>query len=81
MVGRHRTCATPVWRSHARFFVVAKIPILPDFGINFHFIHKWGGEAALVIVVVHVLAASKHHFYDRDNVLVRMLNLRGNRSR
>lgn len=57
----------------ANFFGVAKIPILPDFGINFHFIHKWGGNAALALITLHILAAMKHHFYDRDDVLVRML--------
>ena len=57
----------------ASFFGVAKIPILPDFGINFHFIHKWGGNAVLVLIALHILAALKHHFYDRDDVLIRML--------
>ena len=60
----------------ASFFGLAKIPILPDFGINFHFIHKWGGKVALVLIALHVLAALKHHFYDRDDVLVRMMRLR-----
>ena len=62
----------------ASFFGLAKIPILPDFGINFHFIHKWGGNAALVLIALHILAAMKHHFFDRDDVLVRMLGLRKN---
>lgn len=59
----------------ASFFGVAKIPILPDFGINFHFIHKWCGNAVLALIALHILAALKHHFYDRDDVLVRMLRL------
>jgi cytochrome b561 len=58
----------------ANFFGVAKIPILPDFGINFHFIHKWGGKAVLAIIFLHILAALKHHFFDRDEVLIRMLS-------
>ena len=57
----------------ASLFGVTKIPLLPDFGINFHFIHKWGGKAVLALVAIHVLAALKHHFYDRDNVLRRMM--------
>jgi cytochrome b561 len=65
----------------ASFFWIAKIPILPDFGINFHFIHKWGGNAVLTLIALHVLAALKHHFYDRDDVLVRMLRSRKNRHR
>lgn len=57
----------------ASFFGIAKIPLLPDFGINFHFLHKWGGKAALALIAVHAAAALKHHFYDRDHVLARML--------
>lgn len=59
----------------ASFFGVAKIPILPDFHVNFHFIHKWGGNAALALIALHVIAALKHHFYDRDDVLLRMLRI------
>ena len=59
----------------AKLFWLAKIPLLPDFGINFHFIHKWGGKAMLALIALHVLAALKHHYYDRDDVLARMLNL------
>ena len=47
----------------ANLFWLAKIPLLPDFGINFHFIHKWGGKAALALIALHVLAALKHHFF------------------
>ena len=50
-----------------------KIPLLPDFGINFHFIHKWGGKAVMALIAIHVLAALKHHFLDRDNVLRRII--------
>lgn len=57
----------------ASFFGMAKIPLLPDFGINFHFIHKLGGKAALVLIGIHAAAALKHHFYGRDNALLRML--------
>ena len=60
----------------ASFFGVAKIPILPDFGINFHFIHKWGGNAALALIALHVVAALKHHFIDSDDILVRTMRLR-----
>ena len=57
----------------ASFFWIAKIPLLPDFGINFHLIHNLAGKAAIALITVHVLAALKHHFWDRDNVLKRML--------
>ena len=51
-----------------------RIPLLPDFGINWHFIHNWGGKLVLALVVIHVAAALKHHFYDRDDTLKRMLH-------
>ena len=57
----------------ASFFWLTKIPLLPDFGINFHLIHNWAGKAAIALIALHVLAALKHHFYDKDNTLRRML--------
>jgi cytochrome b561 len=48
------------------------IPLLPDFAINWHRIHNWGGKLVLAIIALHVLAALKHHFYDRDGTLERM---------
>jgi cytochrome b561 len=50
-----------------------KIPLLPDLGINWHFIHNWGGKLTLLVIGLHVLAALKHHFHDKDDVLRRML--------
>jgi cytochrome b561 len=50
-----------------------RIPLLPDFGINWHLIHNWGGKLVLALIVVHMAAAVKHHFYDRDETLRRML--------
>ena len=50
-----------------------RIPLLPDFGINWHFIHNWGGKLALALIGLHAAAALKHHFYDRDDTLQRML--------
>jgi cytochrome b561 len=50
-----------------------KIPLLPDFGINWHFIHNWGGKLTLLLIAFHVLVAMKHHFHDGDETLARML--------
>ena len=50
-----------------------RIPLLPDFGINWHFIHNWGGKLMLAFIALHVAAALKHHFFDRDNTLKRLL--------
>ncbi|MET0166454.1 MAG: cytochrome b [Vicinamibacterales bacterium] len=41
-----------------------------------HDIHEMSATALLIVAVVHALAALKHHFYDRDNVLRRMLPVR-----
>ena len=35
-------------------------------------IHHWCGEALFVLAMVHIIAALKHHFIDRDDVLNRM---------
>jgi cytochrome b561 len=51
-----------------------RIPLLPDFGINWHLIHNWGGKLVLVLIALHVAAALKHHFYDKDETLKRMLS-------
>jgi cytochrome b561 len=50
-----------------------RIPLPPDFGINWHLIHNWGGKLALAMIALHVAAALKHHFHDRDTTLKRML--------
>ena len=38
--------------------------------------HHWGGYLLLALVALHVLAALKHHFIDRDRTLLRMLGRR-----
>lgn len=52
---------------------------LPDFvapneslAENLHTIHYYLAEALFVIAVIHILAALKHHFIDKDDVLVRI---------
>lgn len=50
-----------------------RIPLLPDFGINWHLVHNWGGKLVLALIALHVAAAVKHHFYDKDETLKRML--------
>ena len=36
-------------------------------------VHHLGADSLLLLVVLHVAAALKHHFWDADNVLLRML--------
>ena len=50
-----------------------KIPLLPDFGMNWHMVHNWGGKLVLALIGLHIAAALKHHFIDRDDTLKRML--------
>jgi cytochrome b561 len=57
----------------ASLFGLFRIPLLPDFAINWHLIHNWGGKAVLALIGLHALAALKHHFIDRDDTLRRML--------
>jgi cytochrome b561 len=38
-----------------------------------HELHEFLATALFVVAIVHIAAALKHHFYDRDNVLRRML--------
>ena len=56
----------------ASFFGL-RIPLLPDFGINWHLIHNWGGKFTLALIAVHAAAALTHHFYKKDDTLKRML--------
>lgn len=49
------------------------IPIskaIGDYGSTVHLVLAW---ILVALVSIHILAALKHHFYDRDNVLLRML--------
>jgi cytochrome b561 len=38
-----------------------------------HSTHEILSDVLLVVAILHILAALKHHFWNRDNVLVRML--------
>lgn len=39
------------------------------------FIHKWIAYSLMVIIIIHILGALKHHFVDKDETLLRMLGL------
>ncbi len=36
-------------------------------------VHRIGGYTLLVLIVIHIAAAIKHHLVDRDDILARML--------
>ncbi len=38
-----------------------------------HEVHQVSGWLMIVLIMLHVAAALKHHFYDRDDILTRML--------
>jgi cytochrome b561 len=37
------------------------------------FIHEWSSRAMMALVAVHIIAALRHHFIKRNNVLSRMI--------
>lgn len=57
-------------------FVMPHLPLgVSELAENFWiFGHKWLAYAAIALVVLHVLAALRHHFWLRDVVLVRMIS-------
>ena len=71
--------------SSARAFSVSwwGLVTLPDFiepnkaaYETLHDAHEFMAKSLAVIAIVHAAAALKHHFFDRDNVLRRMLPVR-----
>jgi cytochrome b561 len=49
------------------------VPAGPDGGELAGEIHEIGSKAGIALVILHVAAALKHHFLNRDDVLRRML--------
>jgi cytochrome b561 len=55
-------------------FEVPHFPVVSDRLTHWmHEVHELMGDALIILLIVHVGAALKHHFWDRDNVLKRML--------
>lgn len=60
------------------FFTLFDVPYLPvaqskSIGDPWHQGHVLAGYALIALLVLHVAAALKHHFVDRDSVLARMM--------
>lgn len=60
------------------FFGLFDVPFLPvaqakATAVMLHDRHEQLAYVAIALIAVHVAAALKHHYMDRDNVLVRML--------
>jgi len=56
-------------------FTVPGLPVAADRGLGHEILEVHGslGEIMLYLIVLHVLGALKHHFYDRNGALYRML--------
>jgi cytochrome b561 len=52
------------------------LPDAPSLGLPMKGIHELGSNIGIALLALHVLAALKHHFINRDNVLRRMLPFR-----
>jgi cytochrome b561 len=53
------------------------LPVDPELAESIKPLHKFSAYALAVLVVLHIAAAFKHHFIDRDGLLARMLPGRG----
>ena len=54
------------------------LPEAPSLGLPMKDIHEIGANLGIALLALHVLAALKHHFITRDDVLLRMLPFRRN---
>lgn len=54
-------------------FVVPPLPLPREWGRFFHESHEILGWLTAAMLALHVVAALKHHYFDRDDVLARML--------
>jgi cytochrome b561 len=57
-------------------FGVFALPAAPNLGLPMKDFHEIGSNLGIVLLALHVLAALKHHFINRDDVLRRMLPFR-----
>ncbi|QXQ05170.1 cytochrome b [Sphingosinicellaceae bacterium] len=58
-------------------FEIPKLPIGNTQHETFENVHGLLGWVVLALIVLHVAAALKHHYFDRDNLLARMWPSRG----
>lgn len=54
-------------------FGVFPLPAAPGLGLPMKGIHELGSNLMIALLALHVLAALKHHFINRDDILRRML--------
>jgi cytochrome b561 len=55
-------------------FGLFPVPALPDFGAGsaFHAIHTVGSKLGILLLLLHVVGALKHQFWNKDGMLRRM---------
>jgi cytochrome b561 len=55
-------------------FGLFAVPALPDFGMGgaFHLIHNIGSKVGILLLLLHVVGALKHQFWNKDGLLRRM---------
>jgi cytochrome b561 len=49
------------------------VPVAPELGVPAGALHNIGSKVAIALLILHVAAALKHQFINRDEVLARML--------
>ena len=54
-------------------FGALPLPAAPSLGLPMKGIHELGSNLSIALLALHVLAALKHHFINRDDILRRML--------
>ena len=58
--------------SGTTLFGITSVPGLPDIGGVGRNLHSLSSKAAEVLIILHIVAALKHQFWDKDNLLKRM---------
>lgn len=59
--------------SGVQVFGAFPVPAAPMTGESFKELHELGSNFAMALIILHVLAALKHQFIDRDGIFRRML--------
>ncbi|MFL5516176.1 MAG: cytochrome b [Gemmatimonadales bacterium] len=55
------------------FAIPSPFAFTQEQGRTIHELHQWAGNAIVILAALHALAALFHHFWLRDDVLLRML--------
>ncbi|MBV7256510.1 cytochrome b [Pacificimonas sp. WHA3] len=64
------------------YFGLVPVPVLPLEGLAelAHELHEYGAWAFVILFILHVAGALKHHYLDRDDVATRMIPMLKRRS-